>query len=328
MNRMMRLNGIDSIGKSKKEDETMAFRIVLIGCGNLGSRHLQAIKKTQKEIVITVCEPIEAARKIALERYAQIEENSLVQEFEIIEDYHQLKPDYDLAIIATNAVNRYEISAWVVENLKIRYLILEKVVFQTLKEFELLQQKLGNKQIKAWVNCPRRMYPYYRELQPQLSGEKNIDMVVTGGSWGMGSNTIHLLDLYSYLTHFKEYQYDISGLEEQIADSKRSGYKEFYGELQFVTEKGKLSVYCSHGNEPAEFRLTTSQGEMVINESEEIVCYQSNLTNLAVEQLIDCGECNLASYEESAFLHKAMLESFLEHMNRFSKEEVRRCPIT
>lgn len=306
----------------------MAFKIALVGCGNLGSRHLQALKKTLREISITVCEPMEVARNIAVERYAQVEENPFVKEFQILEDFHLLRSNYDLVIIATNANNRYEIAEWFLEHLKIRYLILEKVVFQSLEEFDRFKQKLDKWKVKAWVNCPRRMYPYYQKLQPQLSGEKHIDLSVSGGSWGMGSNTIHLLDLYSYFTNFKKYQYDISELEESIADSKRNGYKEFFGRLQFITDKGKLSVYCSHGNEPAEYKFTSSKGELVIKESNEIVCFQSNLTNLAVEQLIDRGECDLATYEESAFLHKAMLESFLAHINRFSEEEVYRCPIT
>ena len=74
--------------------------------------------------------------------------------------------------------------------------------------------------------------------------------------------------------------------------------------------------------------MTTGKEELLIRESEGIVRYQSDLTNLAVEQLIDSGECSLATYEESIFLHKAVLESFLDHINRLTGEETRRCPIT
>ena len=306
----------------------MAFKIALIRCGNLGSRHLQGLKKVREKIQITICEPVESARKTAVERYSQIENNENIVDFQVLDDYHRLEPDYDLAIVATNAANRYEIASWLVENLKIRYLILEKVVFQTLEEFEWFGEKLKNRNIKTWVNCARRMYPFYQDLRTQLEDEEWIDMYVSGGNWGMGSNTLHMVDLYYFLTRFKQYEFDNSGLEDKVSDSKRSGYKEFFGSLIFKTDRGKLSIRCGHEDEPFRIKLVTNKGERDINEADGIVCYQSNLTNVAVEKIIEQGECDLTTYEESFFLHEAVLTSFLSHINKFSEEEVKRCPIT
>ncbi len=305
----------------------MGFKVVLVGCGNLGSRHLQAIKKTQRDISVTVCEPYETARNIALERYSQIEENLHINDFRIIEDYHSLGADYDLAIIATNANIRYEIGEWLIKNAGIRYLILEKVLFQTIKELESFKALLTDYNVKAWVNCPRRMYDFYKKLNSELKGEDHIDMQLTGGNWGMACNTIHLLDIYAYITDFTNCQYDITGLEEQIADSKRSGYKEFFGILKFKTERGELTLICDHEDSPIEIRISTPSKNITTEEA-KIIQYQSNLTNLAIEQIMDTGECELTTYNKSSELHKIVLKCFLEHINKFSDEEVYRCPIT
>lgn len=304
------------------------FKVVLVGCGNLGSRHLQGIKKTRRNIDITVCEPYENARNIALERYNQVDYNPLVSELCVLDDYHQLKGYYDLVIVATNSVNRYEIASWIIEHLNIRYMVLEKVVFQSISEFDLFERKIKERNVKVWVNCARRMYPYYQNLRPQLENEHSIDMIVNGGNWGMGSNTIHMLDLYYYFTGFSQYKFDNSRLEKHIQNSKRRGYSEFYGELKYITDRGNILIKCDHGDEPLEIRIITEEAEILVIESNGIVRYQSDLTNLVIEQLIDKGECYLSTYEESSFIHKAVLESFLDHINRFSDEEEYRCPIT
>jgi hypothetical protein len=56
--------------------------------------------------------------------------------------------------------------------------------------------------------------------------------------------------------------------------------------------------------------------------------FTSNTTNRIVEQIIDGKKCVLVNYDESAFLHRVLLGCFLDHMNRFSDEEVKLCPIT
>jgi hypothetical protein len=55
--------------------------------------------------------------------------------------------------------------------------------------------------------------------------------------------------------------------------------------------------------------------------------YQSQLTRITVGQLLDTGNCSLASYEESADLHKPILKAFLEHYQK-TKPEAKVCPIT
>jgi len=48
-------------------------RICLIGCGNVGSRHLQAIAKLPYDIQIDVVEPQSESKKIAISRLDEIE---------------------------------------------------------------------------------------------------------------------------------------------------------------------------------------------------------------------------------------------------------------
>ena len=134
------------------------FRVVLIGCGNLGSRHLQALKKTRRKISITVCEPNEEAWNIAIERYKEVEGNECIVNFEMVSNYKTLHAAYDLAIITTNSSGRLEVASWVVMNLGVKYLILEKVVFQALEEFDTFDELLEKKCISVGELCKKDVF--------------------------------------------------------------------------------------------------------------------------------------------------------------------------
>ena len=56
-------------------------KIILIGCGNIGSRHLQAIVKTNDETSIQIVEPNVEAQKLAKSRLNEIKYNKSRKEF-------------------------------------------------------------------------------------------------------------------------------------------------------------------------------------------------------------------------------------------------------
>lgn len=325
----------------------MCFKVALIGAGNLGSRHLQALKLTQRKIKITVCEPNEKARLVAQNRYSEYKDNSYIQNICYIENFKMLQEKQDLVIIATSAQERYEIASWCVENLSVKYLLLEKIVFQRLQDFENFKKKIKNKNIKVWVNCPRRMYDFYKTLRKRIGKIEKLDMIVSGSSWGLGCNSIHILDLYLYLTQCNTYEYDITNLDNGYFESKRNGYIEFSGELIVKTEKGRVILKSyKDGSIPSGIfidskkirgQILEEQGKGIIqcvdnNWSVEEVKfnarYQSSLTNKVVEQLIDSGTCELTNYEDTIILHKIILSAFLKHLNKNLNNEVERCPIT
>lgn len=324
----------------------MSFKIALIGCGNLGSRHLQALKKTSRDIEITICEPSMISREIAQQRYDEVADNPLIQKFKLIDNYEHIEKDTDLVIVATGSAERFGIVRWVVSNVSLKYMILEKVVFQSRIEFESFAELLEDKAIKVWVNCPRRMFSYYKGLRCELLKSGRVDMRITGSDWGMGCNSIHMLDIYQYLTDCSKYEWNNEGVDQLLGDSKRKGYKEFYGNMTITTDKGNLSISCDKGGmNPSEIIIRYEdmlikidetnkkavyydQNDTYIREENIDFLFQSSLTNIVVEDLIDTGTCDLTSYELSMKLHLVIIECFLDHMNKYFGGEYTRCPIT
>ena len=59
----------------------MKKRIILVGCGNIGSRHLQAIAKLSYEIKIDIVEPNDDAQNLAKSRLNEISYDKTTHKF-------------------------------------------------------------------------------------------------------------------------------------------------------------------------------------------------------------------------------------------------------
>ena len=93
-----------------------------------------------------------------------------------------------------------------------------------VKDFEDIIELLEDKKAKAWVNCPRRTYPFYHEMQECFNPGEQIFFNLFGGGWGLACNSIHVLDLFSYLTGENNIRLNVSGLDRTIQKSKKNGF--------------------------------------------------------------------------------------------------------
>ena len=146
--------------------------ISIIGTGQMGSRHLQALTKIKQAVNIIVIEPNPDALDVAKKRYHDMPSNPFIESISFSSTIEALEGDVDVAIIATNA----DVRKNVIENLfsvtVVKYMILEKVAFQSIVDFQVVLQLLESNNTKAWVNCSRRMYSFYKTLKTVLNLEK------------------------------------------------------------------------------------------------------------------------------------------------------------
>jgi len=131
--------------------------------------------------------------------------------------------------------------------------------------------------------------------------------------------------------------------------SKRKGFIEFTGTLKANFVNGTVLTLKSFptGNVPINIRIITDELIIIIDEMNgkmflskqnnqwkwEIIDfrlpYQSEITQLVIQDIFDTGNCLLTTYEESAKLHLPMIESFLNFLNNSkNNKEITTCPIT
>lgn len=321
------------------------YKIAIIGSGQLGSRHLQGIKTANMELLIEVVDSNPDSLKIAENRYNEIEENQYHKNIRYFSSIDELNEELDLVIIATSSAPRFQITNELIKKKQVKNIIFEKVLFQNEEYFHQVENLLNSNNIKAWVNCPRRMYDFYNAIKETLSKEDKIIFTVSGGEWGLGCNSIHFIDIISYLTSQTKYSLITEGLNKKVYPSKRSGYIEFCGLLSGFTERGDIFNFISQENSSTTplISIATQKNKFIIDEVKGFIAsymnniwdtqkiqvpYQSQLTGKVIENILSNNDIKLTTYEESMKLHLPFISSLLDFYNLLTKNSAKNCPIT
>ena len=198
--------------------------IIIIGAGQIGSRHLQALRAVKFPLEIYVVDKSKESLRIAKERYDSMPEGKIHHPIEYLQSLPSNKY-YEIAIIATSSGPRAVLTRELLSKARVKYLILEKLLFAKKNDYESIGRLLKSKKVKTWVNCPMRMMPFYKNLKKEF-GNQNITYVLHGNQSGMATDMIHHLDYVAYLTGSKDFLLDTHLLDKKTKKSKRKGYLE------------------------------------------------------------------------------------------------------
>ena len=84
-------------------------KIILVGCGNIGSRHLQALTKLNGEYLIEIIEPNDEAVLLAKLRLGEMKYDENLKKIVWKKSISKNTKNSDIVIIATNSKNRVKI---------------------------------------------------------------------------------------------------------------------------------------------------------------------------------------------------------------------------
>ena len=312
--------------------------VIIIGAGELGSRHLQGILKCPSALFVFVVDPNPNSLQTAQERAKLIPHKHKVNYLKTIED---VSTNIDIGIVATTANVREQVLVDLLNKIQIRHLILEKVLFQSISSFQIIGDLLKKKMVCAWVNHPRRMFPYYQKINETIKDKQlnTFQCEVSGYNWGIGCNGLHFIDLCAYLnSESKIKQINCDLIDKKIAQNKRAGFIDFTGSLKLIFDDESSCKLMSNNlnsgplivsiktNEDS-WKITESNPVSILHSDKQLInkesscdaLFQSDLSTLLIEDLIHKDLCNLPSYEDACKLHipfiKALLKCYNEIMN-------------
>ena len=323
------------------------YNIAIIGAGQLGSRHLQTLLKLSLRIAIYVVDPSSNSHNNCKERVAEMKIEGDLPSINYAFSLNQVPNILDYVIIATNSNVRYMILEQLVRKKKIKALLLEKVLFQRIKEYEAALKLVEFYKIPCWVNCPRRVTDIYSKINSFFKDEPLLYFNVHGGNWGLGCNSIHFVDILGFLTGKLPKELKTHGLDKEIIASKRDGFVEFTGRLSgtfgstqfdFISTveedtslmitirsenktclldetKGKAILYCQKG----ESKIKTVDFSM-----EPI----SNLMTEVAFNILLSKKCKLSTFKQSKDYHLPLIEAFISHMSVSLNKKAEICLIT
>ncbi|MCX8492310.1 MAG: Gfo/Idh/MocA family oxidoreductase [Cyclobacteriaceae bacterium] len=321
-------------------------QLLIIGAGQLGSRHLQGLVKLTERSRIFVVDPSEEALRVARDRAGEIQHN---HELFFFQTLTQLPNAIDLVIVATNSLVREKVTTQLLASFRVGFLVLEKVLFPDIKAYKQISVQLEKSRTPCWVNHPRRMFQHYKRIKKALTSSEPTTFQAAGGNWGLGSNGLHLLDIFSYLDGSVLKSLHVDFLDDTINASKRGGYIEFTGTLSGQFSSGSTFQITSWAGEPSPLTLTIFQSSIrfVVQEGSAVQVlkfdkrsnykpesqtgtplFQSSLTTDLATQLFKTGNCDLPRYEDARILHEKFLTALLIKYNQLTNQDTTVCPIT
>ena len=240
------------------------LRILLVGAGQIGSRHLQALASVDSVTEVVAVDPSDSslyrARSLWLET-----KGSSYKTLSLVSSLDQLSGTFDLCILATNSSHRFELLNCVIR-LGIKYILAEKVLFQSLHQLSKSLELCNSLSVKLFPNY------VYRYVQPwgnfrQLLDKSAFNFDVCSGDIGLATNLPHWLDLVEYVSSSSLNQLSVT-LSDSPYSSKRGGdLIDFAGHAQGSTTNGtKFHIFCQGDFRPPIFKLSTKNSTCTLDE--------------------------------------------------------------
>nr|ALS89776.1 oxidoreductase family, NAD-binding Rossmann fold protein [uncultured bacterium] len=313
-------------------------KIVVVGTGQIGTRHLQSLAKADWAKELWAIDSRRDAAVLLETRLAEVAVGELTP-VKFSTNMDSLPRLIDVAIIATDSMSRLQVLDELLASYEIKFVILEKFLFPRFKEYHHAEKRLAEKSVTAFVNCPRRVFAAYRAIKQEVKAPLHLQ--VTGSNWGLACNSVHWLDLLNFFVPSDDYKKSSELLGPYQA--KRNGYVEFFGSIEITDSSGNHVVLtCVNGNslqfsiniEDAlgrSWQVSEQLGQIMIDGccKQFHLPPQSELTAGIVQKLLDEQECSLTPFGTAARLHQILLDEFLAKYNAATGlHQNDMCPIT
>lgn len=329
---------------------TNSYRVLIVGCGQLGSRHLQAVSTLpmvgEVEIVDPKPEALEVARKLLTDTPKRQSSIS----FRWVSSIEEASKGGDLCIVATQAGGRCQLLQEVVSELGYKSFLLEKIVERSPSKYEALLNFVKERKISVWVNCKTRAYPVHKWIKSRMQPGEPIVYSEVGGNHGLANNGIHSADLFAFYDEARDIKNVGTQIDSILHPSKRgSALFDLSGSLYGLSSNGShfiLSFSSQHFHPPV-LSIVTTKYRWVVDHVQRWafesnaasggawspIPFEGNLlvsemTKAFVTDILVSGRCGLPTLKDCFPAHRFILGSLLPHFNKLSKTERDYCPVT
>lgn len=320
---------------------------LIIGAGQLGSRHLQGLLKFDNcKNTIYVLDPSEASLKVAYERSLEVKH---IHKVLYVKEWTSLPRKFDFVIVATNSHVREKVVINLLENYEVKDLILEKVLFDNLDSYSKVGSILSTLNTNCYVNHSRRMYESYQNLKLAVGLDFIGNFQIVGGNWGLACNGLHFLDLFEYFGDSKIRSIDADWVSDEIVESSRVGFVEFNGTIKGTLENGSIFNITSTPIENSYVTISIFNSNMryviqefgspsvysfnkidnyKLNSIPFIQEFQSDLTTKILLDIYLTSKCDLTKFTQARHTHEMFIKSLLAKYNNIKGINSNTLPIT
>lgn len=321
-------------------------KLLIVGCGELGSRFLQAACATNEFSIIEIVEPNNYAIDIAKQRVFEILNSESKVKLVFLNNFTQISSCGDIAIIATQADTREEVFIEVVK-LGYKLIIIEKIVTQSIIQYQNMLELATLNNVKVWVNCKTRCYPIWKYIKSKINKNDNLKMYSMGGNHGLCTNGIHTIDLFIFLSEVDELFVKNINIDNEIIKTKRNKY-DTSGSLSLYKNNKTISLEYekNHLQMPIEIVITDNYKWIIDNSTKQAfeICFKeenkyfeipyegdlsvSFMSKLFLIDILKYSKCELPTLDDCFLAHKIIFETMLPYFKKHINPDSNLCPIT
>jgi len=300
-------------------------RIIIIGTGNIGKRHLQAISNLSIEFEVFCYDKLKSAVNsipvFCTNNNVRIKNLHYLYN---ISDIEKKINNMTIVILSATSKNRIDTLTMVL-NKKPLAIIAEKPLVQNLRDYEQIIQMSKKNNVPIYINFIARAQLFYQKIYKDVKEEKEFVFYANMPKWGISTVGIHQFDLLCWLFRVTSYKMVVSNLKS-IYETKRKSFYDMVGSIILETEKRNICVFNNMENESfASIQIITSnkiynvfeeQKKMLIIEKDNVselkeinFVYVSQYINTVIESIISSNSSiMLPDIEEGFIAHKILFE--------------------
>jgi hypothetical protein len=311
--------------------------ILLVGAGNLGSRHLQGIAKLRQPVNVMVVEPNSNAQEVARNRWHEVPSSEL--HTLVFANFEDIGSDVDLAIVATLAIDRFAIIKRLIE-LKVSHILCEKVAFQSVQLYQNALQLLSSSSTQIYLNYIYRMSDEIQQIKHSFQN-KVVDLTVSAGDVELGCNLIHHLDLGTFLNNGAEItKLVIDDVEISNSNRRHHSLLSFYGvaKAEYANGAALQANLLNTANKDCVIQVSNGVNSYALNETKtEMIANGHYLQPFEAPRVSDtttdfingilANHCVLPSLADSFIANKLILDCLNMRVHKAIDPSLL-CPIT
>ena len=206
--------------------------ILIIGLGKMGMAHLESFAK-RKDCFFYLIEKNIYRRRILKKKIKNLSIN-----FNLLSIIPK-KKKIDFAIIATNPKERFAVTTKLIKTNSIKFLFLEKYLFNNILEYKIIGKLIKRKKIKTYVNIWSEIFIKVTNLSKLNSNNFTIDVFLT--DYTILTNLIHFYYLFYVMVPNKKIGIDFS----KFKIKKIGTYHDGKGEINFKNGKNEMKIFSN-----------------------------------------------------------------------------------
>jgi predicted dehydrogenase len=326
----------------------MNKRVLIVGCGEIGSRHLQAVATLPEVGEIEVVDSRPEALDLGRKRVAEVSEKQPHIAFRWFAKLDAASKRGDLCIVATQAEGRARLVAEISRKLGYTRFLIEKIVAQSVSEYDELIKTRDEHKLSIWVNCKTRAHPSHVRVKQNLDPAESFVLTVVGGNHGLANNGVHMADLFAFYDDAKVIHPGIHHIDPILHHTKR-GTLDLSGTVQAHTDKGSslMLTFAAQHTAPVLFSVCSARYRAVVDDSIHWMAEStadtnwkwkevdveanlaiSHMTRTFASDILEHGKCQLPTLIDCYPAHRFLLNELQPHFDKLIGAPRDHCPVT